>query len=126
MRSRGTPRTPAPGITCTDRLPHGTRAIGGTMAQTSSQDRRRETELVSFRLDRELIARIDERARALDGTRTDGTRDLIERGLTTLDGTQPNEAPTPRPAIVKPRARRTKTTVAAECGWGGRPPNAHY
>ncbi len=79
---------------------------------------RRETELVSFRLDRALIAKIDEWARSRGGTRTDGTRDLLERGLASV--TPAPTAATKPPTDGSPRARAV-AAAEAECAWCGPP-----
>jgi len=88
---------------------------------------RSKTELVSFRLDRELVARIDEWARARGSTRTDGTRDLLERGLAAaVTASTPTSAPAA--GTLRPKKeQRAVIETHAECGWCGQPRNGpHY
>ncbi len=87
-----------------------------------------ETELVSFRLEPGLLARIDQRARVLGGTRTDGTRDLLERGLASLEDQGAAPVPETNVNVLRhPPKETTASPTQAECVWCGRPRNGpHY
>ncbi len=84
---------------------------------------RGDTDLVSFRLSRVLVAKIDERASVLGGTRTDGTRDLLERGLASLAVQRSTDAPVPHTVTTGPGHPKggPSPRVQSECGWCGAP-----
>lgn len=111
------------------------------MARPRKGEPRPDTELVAFRFSRLLLQAIDEHARRMSATRSDAARDLVQRGLGTLDpsaklsGTSTAKRPirsrtSKRPSSVSSSSSSVtepRSTAKADCGWcGARQGRPHY